>query len=161
MLCHKKVAMHLLNLKPWNVEMSQSVFIVSVALLIKYHFYFDETKNKPHFKRNPYIKLQYYANDILMRYFFFLVRVVMNNKTSICKMKMFDLIFGPLSPTSVSLWAYMFVWIEHWNVFTVTSMRSLLPNRMEFCVITVIVNLWVGKHRKFTSIKIYHMKVKY
>lgn len=92
---------------------------------------------------------------------FFLVRVVMNNKTSICKMKMFDLIFGPLSPTSVALWAYMFVWVEHWNVFAVTSMRSLLPNRMEFCVITVIVNLWVGKHRKFTSIKIYHMKVKY
>lgn len=29
--------------------MSQSVFIVSVAL-IKYDFYFDETENKPHFK---------------------------------------------------------------------------------------------------------------
>lgn len=84
--------------------MSQSVFIVSVAL-IKYDFYFDETKNKPHFKEIH--TLNYNIMQMIFSCGIFFVHVVMNNKTSICKMKMFDLIFGPLSPTSVSLSLYV------------------------------------------------------
>lgn len=122
-------------------------------------FIFDETKNKPHFKEihtlNYNIMQMIFSCGI-----FFLFVLLWIIKLVFAKWRCLIWSLAPWARHQ-SLWA-LYVRFG-WALECVRSDKyaQFATNRMEFWVITVIVNLWVGKQRKFTSIKIYHMKVKY
>lgn len=142
--------------------MSQSVFIVSVAL-IEMDFTARARRKKIHFEFKEIRTLNYNIMQMIFSwsfFLFFLSFVAYKIGSVFAKWRCLIWSLAPWAKVSLSeinVRSFVRSFVEHWILFAVlcvcdhfgsrTSIYPCATSQMEFCVIVVIVNLWVGKHR--------------